>query len=133
MVNAGFFKVLYALAIVAYASLLIAKSWFCGMVLPGDCPASCRALSRASCRASVELYIELPYIDMQVECYSTNLTHTVSYYQLAHHQRLGSLPYYLYIIPPFTFFSSLQHNVVIQSTLLQHYNTCSIYNIILIN
>ena len=34
MVIAGFFKVVYALTIVARASLLIAKSWFCGMVLP---------------------------------------------------------------------------------------------------
>ena len=35
-------------------------------------------------------------------CHSTNLTHTVSYYWLAHYQRLGGWPYSLYTIPPFT-------------------------------
>ena len=30
---------------------------------------------------------------------------------------------YLYTLPFYTFFSSLYHNVVIQSTLLQHYDS----------
>ena len=35
---------------------------------------------------------------------------------------------YLYMLPPYTFFSSLYHNVVIQSTLLQHCDREYYYN-----
>ena len=63
-------------------------------------------------------------------CYSTNLIYTIAHYSMLFPtiswpttSALAANFAYLYMLPLCTFFSSLYHNVVIQSTLLQHYNT----------
>jgi hypothetical protein len=63
-------------------------------------------------------------------CYSTDLTRTIIYYSMLFPtvswpttNALAANLAYLYTLPLYTFFSSLYHNVVIQSTLLQYYNS----------
>ena len=63
-------------------------------------------------------------------CHGTNLIHTIAYYSMLFPtvgwpitSALAANLAYLYTLPLCTFFSSLYHNVVIQSTSLQYCNS----------
>ena len=65
-----------------------------------------------------------------IKCHGTNLTHTITHYSILFPtvgwpttSALAANLAYLYMLPLCTFFSSLYHNVVIQSTSLQHCNS----------
>ena len=66
--------------------------------------------------------------------YGTDLIYTIVYYSMLFPtvgwpmtSALAANFAYLYTLPLYIFFFSLYYNVVIQSTLLQHYDICSCY------
>jgi hypothetical protein len=68
-------------------------------------------------------------------CYSTNLIHTIAHCSMLFPtigwpitSTLAANLAYLYTLPLYTFFSSLYHNVVIQSTSLQHCDNWKDFN-----
>ena len=77
-------------------------------------------------RTKLFIYPSPPIVKVGT-CYGINLTYTITHYSMLFPtvgwlttSALAANLAYLYMLPLCTFFSSLYHNVVIQSTSLQH-------------